>query len=51
MIEVWDKNFDPHKPKPNFWTKKGGKTPKNQPKINQVGFDSNFQGKPGPINA
>ena len=27
-----------------------GVKPQNQPKINQVGFDSNFQGRPGPIN-
>ena len=49
MIKVGDKNFNPHKPKPDFWAKKWGKTQKIS-QINQVRFDSNFQGKPGPKN-
>ena len=44
------KNFNPPKPNPDFLAKKGGKTSKNQPKPNQLGFSSNFQGKLKPIN-
>ena len=51
MIEVGDNNFDPPpKSKLDFWAKKRGKSLKISQKFNLVGFDSNFQGRPGPIN-
>ena len=50
MIKVSDEKFYPPKPKPDFLAQKGGKTPQISQKLNQLGFDSNFQRKLKPIN-